>query len=141
MHLIKSGMLLISLTFLNCKQKILTTNVKELCPESLKARISDVCRNRWVERVDGLDVFQELFVALVTIFKDMSLNHDHTCNNCTSIKASNFLELTTSFDTIVSLVIARSVLDQTLPVTQVTPIKNYRCFGWFTFNLISQIIA
>ena len=38
-------------------------------------------------------------------------------NNDTSTKASNSLKPTTSFDFIVSLVIARSVLDRTLPVT------------------------
>ena len=59
------------------------------------------------------------------MFEDMSLNHDHICNNDTSIKASNFLELTTSFDTIVSLVIARSILDRTLPVTQLLQSKTF----------------
>ena len=48
-----------------------------------KVKISDVCRTRWVERVGGMDVFQELFLALVTIFEDISLNHDHICNNDT----------------------------------------------------------
>ena len=73
--------------------------------------------------VDGLDVFQELFVALVTIFEDMSLIHDDICNNDTATKASNFLKLTTYFD-FVSLVIARSVLDRTLPVTQLLQSKT-----------------
>ena len=69
-------------------------------------KISEICRTRLAERVDGLDVFQELFVALVTLFEDMSLNHDHMCNNGTSTKSSNFLKLTTSFEFIVLLVIA-----------------------------------
>ena len=74
--------------------------------------------------MDGLDVFQELFVELVNTFEDMSLNHGHICNNDTSTKAFNFLKLTTSFDFIVSLVISRSVLDRTLPVTQLLQSKT-----------------
>ena len=73
--------------------------------------------------MDGLDVFQELFVPLVTTFEDMSLNHDHICNNDTSTKGFNFLKLTTSFD-FVSLVISRSVLHRTLPVTQLLQSKT-----------------
>ena len=68
--------------------------------------------------MDGLDVFQELFVVLVTIFEDISLNHDHICNNDTTVKASDFLKSATSFDFNFPLVIARSVLDRTVPVIQ-----------------------
>ena len=77
-----------------------------------------------MERVDCLDVFQELIVALVTIFEDTSLNHDLICNNDTSTKSSNFSKLTTSFDFIFSLVIARSVLHRTFPVTQLLQSKS-----------------
>ena len=54
----------------------------------------------------------------------MSLNNDHICNNDTSTKDFNSLKLTTSFDFIVSLMIARSVLDRTLPITQLLQSKT-----------------
>ena len=44
-------------------QKILKRNVDDVCPESSRKKLHDVCRTRWIERVDGLDVFQDLFVA------------------------------------------------------------------------------
>ena len=84
----------------------ISTNIRKVswdCRESfvllhlvLTTTLFDVRRTRWVERVDGLDVFQELFVA-----------HAYAI---ISNKASFFFKLT-PFDFIVSLVIARSVLD------------------------------
>jgi hypothetical protein len=32
--------------------------------ESRKTKLGDVCRTRWVERIEGLDTFTELFVPL-----------------------------------------------------------------------------
>ena len=67
----------------------------------------------------------------------MRLNHDHICNNDTSIKASDFLKSAASFDFIVSLVIARSVLDRTLPVTQLLQSKAVDAF--YGLHLISSL--
>ena len=60
------------------RQKKLTKIVKGLCNESFKAKLLDVCITRWMERENGLDVFQQLVVEFVTIFEDIS---DHLCNN------------------------------------------------------------
>ena len=54
----------------------------------------------------------------------MSQNVNKICNNDTSTKANNFLKLITNFEFIVSLVIARSVLDRTLPVTKLLQTKT-----------------
>ena len=48
----------------------------------------------------------------------MSLNIWRACNQDTSAKATSFYKLMTSFDFLSSLVITRSILDLTLPVTQ-----------------------
>ena len=48
----------------------------------------------------------------------MSLNMGCVCNQDTSAKATSFYKLMTSFDFLSSLVITRSILDLTLPVTQ-----------------------
>ena len=44
--------------------------------ESKKTRLVDVCRTRWVERIDGLDTFQELFVPLCDTLEEMRDNRD-----------------------------------------------------------------
>ena len=48
----------------------------------------------------------------------MSLNIRRVCNQDASAKATSFYKLVTSFDFLSSLVITRSILDLTLPVTQ-----------------------
>ena len=49
-------------------------NIKEHSSdtESRKATLVDVCRTRWVERVEGLDTFQEIFVPLFHALHDMA---------------------------------------------------------------------
>ena len=46
------------------RKMILERNILKYCPDSKKKKLKDVCRTRWVERVDGMDVFQELFIAI-----------------------------------------------------------------------------
>ena len=87
------------------RQLILEKNVTNLCPDSTKHKLKDVYRTRWVERIKGMDVFQELFVPLVYTLDEMSLNINKICNSDTSAKATSFLKLLTSFDFITAMVI------------------------------------
>ena len=48
----------------------------------------------------------------------MSVNEGRVCNRGTSTKVSSFYKLIASFDFIATLVLTRSVLDLTLPVTE-----------------------
>ena len=38
--------------------------------DSKKTRLPDVCRTRWVERIEGLDTFEELFVSVYNLLDD-----------------------------------------------------------------------
>ena len=56
----------------NCiKNKILL-----YCPESLKHKLKDFCRTRWIERIEGMDVFKELFVPVYYSLLVMKENND-----------------------------------------------------------------
>ena len=99
-------------------------NVLEYSPDSKKKKLKDVCRTRWVERVDGMDVFEELFVPIFFTLKEMSLNLERKYNPNTSSQATSFSALISSFQFIVALVITRNILDMTLPVTQLLQAKN-----------------
>ncbi|XP_057295877.1 52 kDa repressor of the inhibitor of the protein kinase-like [Hydractinia symbiolongicarpus] len=101
------------------RQQLLEANILRHCPEAKKKKLIDVCRTRWIERIIGLDIFQELFVAIVYTLEDMSMNLDKKCNRDTSTKATSLLHLVTNFDFIVSLVVTRSVMDLLLPVTKI----------------------
>ena len=105
------------------RQMLLEKNVLKYCPDSNKMKLKDVCRTRWIERVNGMDIFQELFVPIFFTLSEMGLNAERVCNPATSSKATSFLALISSFQFIVALVISRNVLDLTLPVTQLLQAK------------------
>ncbi|XP_046861158.1 52 kDa repressor of the inhibitor of the protein kinase-like [Xenia sp. Carnegie-2017] len=106
------------------RQMLLSKAVEDYCPHSGKSKLKDVCRTRWIERIDGLDIFQELFLPIFHTLTEMSHNAGHVCNPETSSKASSFLALISTFRFIVSLVISRNILDLTLPVTQLLQAKT-----------------
>ena len=92
--------------------------IKEHAPDPQKKNLSDICPTRWVEKLTGLDDFEDIFAPIVFCFEEMSMNMGSVCNQDTSAKANSFYKLMASFDFLSSLVIIRSVLDLTLPVTQ-----------------------
>ena len=95
---------------------MLINSIKEHAPDSQNKKLPDFCPTRWVEKVTGLDDFEDCFAPIVICLEEMSLNMGRICN--TSAKANSFYKLMASFDFLSSLVITRSVLDLTLPVTQ-----------------------
>ena len=104
--------------FSQTRQILLERNVLKFSPSSRKMKLKDVCRTRWIERINGMDTFEELFVPLFFTLTEMSLNLEKQCNPDTSSKATSFLALISTFQFIVSLVITRNIFDLTLPVTQ-----------------------
>ena len=59
------------------------------CPDSSKYKLKDVCRTIWVERIEGMNVFEDLFVpvyhsVLTITVKENNIVH---YNNETSAKA------------------------------------------------------
>ena len=96
----------------------LRNSIKEHAPESQKKKVSDFCPTRWVEKVRGLDDIEDLFAPIVFCPEEMSLNIGRVCNQDTSAKATLFYKVMTSSDFLSSLVITKSILDLTLPVTQ-----------------------
>ena len=46
------------------------------CSESLKHNIKDVCRTRWVERIEGMDIFEKPFVPVYYSLVVMKENND-----------------------------------------------------------------
>ena len=99
-------------------------HIKDYESNLKKSRLTDVCRTRWVERVEGLDVFQELFVPLYHTRDDMSTNLEGQFKPSLSSDASSLLTLISRFDFVVALVITRNILDLTLPVTQLLQGKS-----------------
>ena len=97
---------------------MLINSINEHAPSSQIKKLSDFSPTRWVEKVTGLDDFEDLFAPIVFCLEEMSLKMGRVFNQDTSAKATSFYNFMTSFDFLSSLVITRSILDLTLPVIQ-----------------------
>ncbi|XP_057307639.1 52 kDa repressor of the inhibitor of the protein kinase-like [Hydractinia symbiolongicarpus] len=112
--------------FSQVREDMFVKNIKLYAPDSLKNKLKDVCRTRWIERVEGMDTFQELYVPLVFTLEEMFVQRQ--CNIDTSSKALSLYKLITSFDFIITMVITRSLFDITLPVTRMLQSKSNDIF-------------
>ena len=70
--------------------------------------MKNVGRTRWVE----------LFNSIISCLESIIVNEETIYNKETSTKASSFYKLIASFDFLTTLVLARSIRDLTLPVTE-----------------------
>ena len=71
-----------------------------------------------------MDTFEEFFIPIVYCLEKMKFNKDNKCNRDTSVKASCFFTSVSTLQFVVCLVLTRSVLDMTLPVTQLLQAKR-----------------
>ena len=106
------------------RQQTLSMNIEKYCPTSTYTKLKDVCRTRWVERITGLDLFQELYIAIYVTLEEMKLNLERWFNYDTSRQAVGFFHQIANFEFLVTLVITRSLLDLTLPVTKLLQNKT-----------------
>ena len=103
---------------------MLELSIENHAPDCLKKKLKNVCRTRWVEQITGLDDFEDLYISIVFCLEPMSVNERRVCNRQTSTKASYFYKLIASFNFIANLVLSRSILDLTLPVTELLQEKE-----------------
>lgn len=71
------------------RQQILEANVAQHCPDARKSKLQSACKTRWVERIESLDTFEELFVAMVFTLEEMSINAGGKCNREISRSATS----------------------------------------------------
>ena len=95
-------------------------------PDSSKDKLIDICRTRWVERIEGMDVFEDLFVPvyhfLLTVKEKIDIVH---YNNKTSAKAESLFKLIDDFEFIITLVITHIILDYLPPASRKLQSKDF----------------
>ena len=87
-------------------QKHLEKVIKGNFPEVTRKKLLDVCRARWIDCIDGADLFEDISIKRTLLLKQ------------------TLLKLIFNFDFIVKLVISRHILDYTNSVTQILQVKN-----------------
>ena len=96
----------------------LERNIKDLLPKARHTHLIDVCWTRWIARIDGLDVFIEVYLPLVHCLERISLNESNELNSDTVRDASGLFHSVTTFQFIFSSVIVSRCLEITKPLTK-----------------------
>ena len=56
------------------RTQILTRIIREVYPEERQVKLLNVCRTRWVARIDGLKIFRSCYLAILKAFKEVKKN-------------------------------------------------------------------
>ena len=64
--------------------------IKGNFPEVTRKKLLDVCRARWIDCINGADLFEDIFLAILMTFKDIFFNSEGKYKKDTSVKANSF---------------------------------------------------
>ena len=101
-------------------------NLKESLPEVQYTRIKDVCRTRWVERIDGLDRFEEIFGVILSVLAMIKNNKGELqeeengqseWNQASQSDADDLVRACSSFGFIMALIVTRRIFAYTRQAT------------------------
>ena len=87
------------------RQKSLEAHIED----SLKSKLLPLCRTRWVERINALEVMSDLLESTVSSLTTISLNTSREWNRDSVTQATSYLK-SIDFDFIINLVITQKVL-------------------------------
>ena len=85
--------------------------------ERFDTRLINLCKTRWIARIDGLAVFVEVFTAIVKCFEIIKANADRSWNVESVNKAFYLFHATVSFSFIAHIVFVSRCLEVTRPLT------------------------
>ena len=100
------------------RQDKLVEGVESTLPDSKKKRVKPLCRTRWVERFSALEVFIDLYPAIVSSLQDIACGEDSVSWNWETVAdASSLLAAIEKFSFILSLVTVYNILSYIRGVT------------------------
>ena len=85
-------------------------------PDAVKSKLLPLCRTRWVERINALEVSLDLLEAVFETFCHIEENSDGSWNRESVIQASSFIKRI-DFEFIINLVITQKVIVYTAGIT------------------------
>jgi hypothetical protein len=94
---------------------MLERKIKELIPTAGQQKLLNVCRTRWVARINGLTIFQECYIAIISALQEISL--DKSYEQDVRYRAAGMKTAIENFGFVVSLVVVTSCLQCTKPLT------------------------
>ena len=98
------------------RKALLQKMVKQHLPVNHHTTLLDVCRTRWIQRIDGLERFLEMYVAIAAAFEIMVENIDNEWA-CSASDAFTLQSIVQNFIFLITLVIVRHCLAYTTNAT------------------------
>ena len=106
------------------KQGLLEGNTKAIIPEENKENLLNVCRTRWVQRLEGLERVHELFKPIIKTLEDIKDNHDGSFKADAGTDANGVHATFLSFDFVVNLIIVRHFSLYNSPHYKIAKVRN-----------------
>ena len=97
------------------------TFIKEKYPSEKRSRLINVCATRWIERINALEVFEDLFEPIMLSLDHIANNIDGTWSGTGNymVDAEGIYTALGSFQSIMALVTSRRMLAYTRPTTTI----------------------
>ena len=93
------------------RQDKLTEVIEATMPDTKKVKIKSLCRTRWIERHNALEVFVDLYPAIIQSLRDISMMEDSVKWNRETIQsATGLLGCIEKFSFVISLVVVFNTL-------------------------------
>ena len=100
------------------QQRKLEEAVDSIAPTSSVHKLKDLCRTRWVERINALQRFKDLFSSVVFCFESISAEGSGSLSSDSLTDASTLLTAITTTDFVSALVIISNSLNCLKPLTK-----------------------
>ena len=98
--------------------RLLKDKITSLLPTASHSRLLDVCRTRWIARIDGLEIFIELFEVIVAALNAIKENENGTWNYESIRDASGLFHSIVEFRFLFTLIVVSRCLEVTRPLTK-----------------------
>ncbi|XP_011404810.1 PREDICTED: 52 kDa repressor of the inhibitor of the protein kinase-like [Amphimedon queenslandica] len=99
------------------RQKKLEEAIQNTQPDSNVQKLKDLCRTRWVERIDALDRVRKLHPSIVACFETISAEGSSMWSNESVVDANTLLLAITSTEYIAALVITQECIQYLYSLT------------------------
>ena len=97
------------------RTQILTRIIREVYPEERQVKLLNVCRTRWVARIDGLKIFRSCYLAILKAFKEVKKNSKEEPS--VRQRIDGMVVAMKKFKFLVSLILVERCLKCTKPLT------------------------
>ena len=92
------------------RAELLRTNVEEFTSKERRNTLLDVCKTRWISRIDGLDRFEEMYEVVMLTLQAVRDNVGGHWNDDSRNLAASLFSSCSEFSFVISLVVAKYFL-------------------------------